>query len=244
VTAAEFAAAVRGYRFEEHSLPTEALGRASASLEEAGLLVVGEPHGVRETPSVLYALAEALDTRALALEWSHEEVNDQLQAFAAGEPFDYDEFWALPPTSDFFAGDGRVSAGHFALLERLREEGRLEEAIAFDRVDAEPAPGWEVRDRELAERLLAQWQGPPLLVLTGAFHARLDDGTMAAHLAQARPGLAPAMLDYASGSCWSRGEHDVSGPMPDAPIAFRLPTATPAIVALRTSGGPAAVSTA
>jgi hypothetical protein len=196
---------------------------------------------VRETPSVLYALAEALDTRALALEWSHEEVNDQLQAFVAGEPFDLDELWALPPTSDFFAGDGRVGAGHFALLERLREEGRLEQAIAFDRVDPVPATEWEARDRELAERLLAEWTGAPLLVLTGAFHAQLEDGTMAAHLAQAQPGLAPAMLHYASGSCWSRGEHELSDPMPDAPIAFRLPAATPAVVALRTSGGPGAV---
>ena len=233
MTAAEFAAAVREYRYEEHSLAADALGQASASLEQAGLLVVGEPHGVRETPSFLYALAETLDTRALALEWSYEEVNEQLQAFVAGEPFDYDALWALPPRSDFFAGDGRVSAGHFALLERLREGGRLEQAIAFDRIDPDPAPEWEVRDRELADRLLAEWQGPPLLVLTGAFHARLEPGTMAAHLAQARPGLAPAMLDYASGSCWSRGEHDLSGPMPEAPIAFRLPTATPAIVASR-----------
>jgi hypothetical protein len=56
---------------------------------------------------------------------------------------------------------------------------------------------------------------------------------MAAHLAEARPGLTPAMLDYARGTCWSRGEHDVSGPMPDAPIAFRLPAATPAVVALQ-----------
>jgi hypothetical protein len=231
VTAAEFAGAVREYRFEEHSFDADALAQAATTLEQTGLLVVGEPHGVRETPSVLYALAEALDTRALALEWSHEEVNEQLQAFVAGEPFDLDELWALPPTSDVFAGDGRVSAGHFALLERLREEGRLEQAIAFDRVDPVPATDWEARDRELAQRLLAEWTGPPLLVLTGAFHAQLEPGTMAAHLAQARPGLAPAMLDYASGSCWSRGEHDVSGPMPDAPIAFRLPTATPAIVA-------------
>jgi hypothetical protein len=232
VTAVEFAAAVREYRFEEHSLEADALGQAAASLEQAGLLVVGEPHGVRETPTVLYALAEALDTRALALEWSYEEVNDQLQAFVAGEPFDLDELWALPATSDFFAGDGRVSAGHFALLERLREEGRLEQAIAFDRVDPVPAPEWKVRDRELAERLLAEWTGATLLVLTGACHARLEDGTMAAHLAQAQPGLAPAMLDYASGSCWSRGEQDVRGPMPEALIAFRLPAATPAVVAL------------
>jgi hypothetical protein len=243
VTAGEFAGAVREYRFEEHSFEPAQLAKADASLEQAGLLVVGEPHGVRETPSVLYALAKALDTRALALEWSHEEMNEQLQAFVSSEPFDLEQLWTLPQTADFFAGDGRVSAGHFALLERLRQEGRLEQAIAFDRLDPAPVPEWTVRDGELAQRLLAEWKGAPLLVLTGAFHARLASGTMAAHLEQARPGLAPAMLDYASGSCWSRGEQDASGPMPPAPIAFRLPAATPAVVAMRTSSGPAGVST-
>jgi hypothetical protein len=233
VTAAEFAAAVREYRFDSQSFEPDQLAQAAVSLERAGLLVVGEPHGVRETPGVLHALAEALDTRALALEWTHEEVDDQLQAFVSGEAFDFDLLWTLPPTSDFFAGDGRVTAGHFALLERLREEGRLEQAIGFDRLDPVPTPEWQVRDRELAGRLLAEWNGTRILALTGAFHAQLEPGTMAAHLAEARPGLTPAMLDYARGTCWSRGEHDVSGPMPDAPIAFRLPAATPAVVALQ-----------
>jgi hypothetical protein len=54
---------------------------------------------------------------------------------------------------------------------------------------------------------------------------------MAAYLARELPGLQPAMLDYASGCSWSRGElHDVSGPMPDAPIHLRLKEATPAVV--------------
>ena len=87
----------------------------------------------------------------------------------------------------------------------------------------------------MAERLLAEWdRRHPLLVITGGFHAQLDatEGeTMAAHLARELPGLQPAMLDYTSGNCWSRGElHDVSGPVPDAPIILRLPAATPAVV--------------
>jgi hypothetical protein len=39
------------------------------------------------------------------------------------------------------------------------------------------------------------------------------------------------MLDYERGCCWSRGElHDVSGPMPKAPITLTVPEATPALV--------------
>ena len=106
----------------------------------------------------------------------------------------------------------------------------------YDRLDPDPPPDdWRMRGREPAQRLLAEWDGrTPLIALTGAFHAqtRTTGGTtMADHLARRRPGLRPAMLDYATGSCWSRGElHDVSGPMPDAPIVLRLPEATPAVV--------------
>ena len=54
---------------------------------------------------------------------------------------------------------------------------------------------------------------------------------MAGYLARELPGLSPAMLQYAGGRCWSRGElHDVSGPMPEAPIVIRLGEATPAVV--------------
>jgi hypothetical protein len=235
VTAAEFADAVRAYRFEQHPFDAAALSLAAQSIADAGLLVVGEPHGVCETPSVLYRLACELGTRAIAFEWSHEEVDEPLQAFVRGHPFDFEALWSLPRTAEFFCGDGRITAGHFALLERLRQEGRLEEAIAFDRLDPDPPLEWQARDRDLAERLLAEWRGQPLLVLTGAFHARLDaDGTMAAHLASSRRGVASAMLDFDRGSCWSRGTaHDVSGSMPEAPIRLRIPEATPAIVPSR-----------
>jgi len=216
-----FAAAVDAYRFEVAHLAPEALELAAASLSESGLLLVGEPHGVHETPGVLYALAVALGTRALAFEWSHEEMEAPLQAFRRDGTFALERLWALPPSAELFCGDGRITAGHFALLRRLREEGRLEQVIAFDRLDPDPVPEWQVRDRELAERLLREWDRRlPLLAVAGAFHARLDTpGTMAAELAAEAPGLRPAMLEYADGPA-----------MPPAPIVLRLPAGTPAVV--------------
>jgi hypothetical protein len=234
-----FAAAVARHPFRDFTFAPDALAGAAASAAEAGLVLVGEPHGVRETPSVLYALAAALGIRAVAFEWSHEEMEAPLQAFLRTGSFAFEELWSLPQSAEFFYGDGRITAGHFALLRRLRLEGRLDRAIAFDRLDPEPVDDWEaqarVREPELAARLLAEWdRRRPLLVLAGAFHARLEAAEvepMAARLARSLPGLRPAMLDYASGCCWSRGKlHDVSGPMPDAPIRLRPGKATPAVV--------------
>lgn len=235
----DFAAAVAAHSFPDFTFDREALACASASIAEAGLLVVGESHGVRETPSIVYALALALGTRSIAFEWSHEEMEGPVQEFMRSGAFDFDELWTLPESAEFFCGDGRIAAGHFALLQRLQGEGRLDQVIVFDRLDPTPSPDWEwqvrVREPEMAARLLAEWdRSRPLLALTGAFHAQLEAAEgdpMSAYLARSLPGLRPAMLDYASGHCWSRGElHDVSGPMPKAPINLRLDEATPAVV--------------
>lgn len=217
----EFAAAVDAYRFDSFDFDPDAIALARSSVEEAGLLVVGEPHGVYETPSALYSLAVALDLTAVAFEWSHEELDQAVQSSGFGR------LWSLPATAEFFSGDGRFTAGHFALLRRLRDEDRLEQAIVYDRLDPVPHPAdWRIRDAEMAERLLAEWQGAPLLVLTGAFHAALEDGTMASHLARERPGLRPLMLQYEN-----------QPPMPSAPITLRLQRASPAQVPTRQSGG-------
>jgi hypothetical protein len=232
----EFARAIAAHPLPDVSLEDDAVARARASVADTGLLVVGEQHGIHETPSVLYALARALGTRAIAFEWSFEEMDEPLQEFLRVGELGFDRLWALPGSAEFFCGDGRFAAGTFRLLQQLRSEGRLDQIIAYDRLDPEPSPtDWRLRDREMAERLLDEWDDTlPLLVLTGAFHARLapaEGDTMAARIARVRPGLQPAMLSYASGQCWWRGEIcDVSADMPDSSITIRLPAATPAIV--------------
>lgn len=226
-TASDFRAAVREYRFDSFVLDGDAIDAARATVAEAGLIVVGEPHGMYETPAVVYSLAVSLGTRALAFEWSHEEMDEPVQDFVRSGSFDFDRLWRLPPSAEFFRGDGRITTGHFALLQRLRAEGRLEQAIAFDRLDPVPHPeDWRIRDREMAERLLAEWQpSASLMIVTGAFHATMqpqleaEGGTMTAVLARGRSGLVPAMLQY-----------DNSDSMPSAPITFRLPEGTPPCV--------------
>jgi hypothetical protein len=235
----QFAAAVADHPFPELAFEAGTIARARRSLAASGLLIVCEPHGVRETPSVLYALASVLGTRAVGLEWSHEEMEEPVRAFLRDGSFDLERLWSLPASSEFFCGDGRIAAGHFALLQRLYSEGRLDQVVVFDRLDPEPpgdfADQVRIREPEMAGLLLSRLDRRlPLLVLTGAFHAQLrapEGEPMAAYLARELPGLEPAMLDYASGHCWSRGRlHDVSGPMPDAPIVFPAGEATPAVV--------------
>jgi hypothetical protein len=167
-----------------------------------------------------------------------------LDAFRESGAFDFGALWSLPPSAEFFYGDGRITAGHFACLERLRREGRLQQVIACDRLDPDPLPDdWQVRDREMAARLLAEWDARlPLLALVGGLHARLEaaDGvTMAMAVARECPGVQSAMIDYLHGTAWARGRaYDVAAePHTDAPIRVRLPEATEAVVPGVSRGG-------
>lgn len=230
----EFARAVETYRFASTTIDSAEVAHARTS--GARLFVLGEPHGVYETASVVYTLIAQIEARTIAYEWSHEEMDEPVQRFLQHGKFDFEQLWTLPASAEFFCGDGRITAGHFALLRRLREEDRLDQVIVFDRVD-QPTPTKDrfLRDREMAARLLREWDGHvPLLVLTGGFHAQLqatEGETMTMHLARRQPDLLTAMLNYTRGQCWSRGAlQDVSGQMPAAPITLSVPTASPAIV--------------
>lgn len=205
------------------------------ALDETGIVVIGESHGVHETLAVVLALAEAADARGIAFEWSYEELDAVLRRVVDDGLLNLDALWALPSTAEAFGGDGRIAAGHFAVLRRLSELGRLGQAIAFDRLDHEPLAAPHERDEELAERLLAEWDGRTrLLVLTGAAHATTDDlagGTMATALRRGLPRLQTAMIDYAQGAGWFRGQtYDLPVDMPEAEIRIVVPVGSPAVV--------------
>lgn len=200
------------------------------------MVLLGETHGVAETPAVAAALMQELGLRALAIEWSHEELDEVVQRFVAGEAFDLEALWRLPAEAELFCGDGRFTAGHVALLEALRSHGALAQVILFDRVDPEPPDDWRPREAELAERLLVE-RSPdePLLVISGAFHCCLDSTvgtTMAMHLARSLPGLRSLVVEPLSGEGWSReGVYGAGTPLPfDAGVPIRIPRASPAVV--------------
>ena len=111
-----FAVAVRAHELAQVDLDPDALDRLRAAVPHTGrLVVVGEPHGARETPGVLYALVTELGIRTIAFEWSHEEMDDVVRPFLESGAFDFERMWTLPASAEIFCGDGRITAGHFAL---------------------------------------------------------------------------------------------------------------------------------
>lgn len=216
---AAFEAAVDVYDLEAVRLDEARLAPLREALAASeGLLLLGESHGVEQTPAVLQALIRALGLRGLALEWSKDELGDVV---AGG----FESLWDLPSDAEVFSGDGRFTAGHVALLRSLE----LDQLVLLDRVGS----SGEERSLELGDRLLAARRpGVPLLAVLGASHAVPTGRTAASRLVPAVPGLRPVLLSWCGGRCWFHGERDLRG-LPELPDALRLPPARPATVPAR-----------
>jgi hypothetical protein len=165
----------------------EALAQARRSLEESGLLLLGEIHGIRQNPLVIRALMRALGLGRLALEWPV-ELTAPLNAFLTNGTLADRPLWWI--------GDGRISAGHLAVLAAPgRPAVTLFDAMSYVGL------GRSGRDAAMAERILAI-PGPVLVAAGNAQTSptKTELGTpMGAHLAAARTGVRAVQIRYGTG---------------------------------------------
>jgi hypothetical protein len=115
---AEFRRAVAGFPVTDLHLAVEPAARAAAqrSLDQSGLLLLGEIHGVAENPLLIRALLAEFGLRGLALEWPA-GLTPTVSRFLAGGPLE--DHWM------FWPGDGRITAGHLAVLRDRAAAGPL-----------------------------------------------------------------------------------------------------------------------
>jgi hypothetical protein len=222
--AARFTAAALTFAVEE--LPVEvdtiADARLRTKVAAGGPILVGERHGIEQNPLVAYTLMRRLGVRVLALEWSC-ELEPVVERFLAGGGLDVEAMAG--------SRDGRITAGHFAVLRALRCEGLLDRVVLFDM--ATWPRTWSERDRGMADRLLAETIGTPALVMAGSLHTRLrrhrHGEPMGAHLTRARPGTVEVRVRYPGGGplSWHR-DSCVLRPA-GAWLELTVPDARPAI---------------
>jgi erythromycin esterase-like protein len=175
------------------AMESAALTAARRSLDSSSLLLLGEVHGVRENPLLIRALMQAFGLTSLALEWP-EDLAPMIRAYlASGRLADH---WLL------WGGDGRITAGHLAVLAERAAAGPLE-LILFDGgigVDW----SWSQRDAAMTRRILAASpQGARTLVVAGNAHtptSPIELGVpMGAGLAEQRPGIREIRISYGGG---------------------------------------------
>ena len=213
-----FAEAVEQYEVREIALDSDAAAVASLRRDVAAtnIFLLGEQHGREETPCALYTLFRAIGFRALALEWEPvlaPVVTDFLASGRVDVPAD-----VFP---SFASGDGTLTAGHFALLARLRNERRLDQLILFDDTPTTFDGPWHERDARMAAYLIRERRPDlPTLVVTGGFHTVVDEQeghpTLAVHVRAALGRVPTGRLSYDSRARprFTRG--------PDATYVFEL----------------------
>lgn len=191
--------AVAGFEVTNLALVIEpsALAAARRSLDESGLLLLGEVHGVRENPLVIHAMMQAFGLTALALEWPDELAPVIAAYLAGGDLADHPALWL---------GDGRITAGHLAVLAERNAAGPLQ-VILFDGVIG-AGWSWSQRDEAMARRLLAASpSGARTLAVAGNAHTPANPTDLGvplgAWLARQRPGIREIRISYGSGRFWN-----------------------------------------
>lgn len=238
----EFIKAVNSIVIEE--IPTifneDACNSLVASLEKTKLLIVGEMHGVKENADVIYTLFKKFGFRQLALEWDS-GLKAVVEEYLETGEIDFDTIQESP--------DGRITAGHFALLKKLKDEGLLEKFICFD---GSGEADWDVRDENMAKNILGGLSDSSTLVVAGNLHAKVEPITfndepgehhpMGERVRAHIPEVPSGKIEYLSGQYHNFGTQDFfedpeqenTGPRfyltEDGVYTFVLPQASVAIV--------------
>jgi len=231
--------AVAAFGAEDLGLVIEPAARAAAqrSLDESGLLLLGETHGARENPLLIRAIMQAFGLTSLALEWDEELAPVAGSFIAGGMLADHPLLWI---------GDGRITAGHLAVLAERAAAGPLELILFDGAVWADWS--WSRRDEAMAGRILAAAAaGTRTLVVAGNAHTPTGETSlgvpMGARLARQRPGVREIRIRYGGGRYYNMRPASFRriSPRPDqvrlsgqrGALVLYLPTAREAVVPQR-----------
>ena len=232
-----FARAAARFEITELELMIEPSAGAAVrrSLDQSGLLLLGETHGVSENPLIIRALMQAFGLSGLALEW-HQDLMGVISDFVAGGVLtDHPLLWL---------GDGRITAGHLAVVRERARAGQLDLAL-FDGV-AGADWGMSQREEAMAGQILAEATAASgTLAVAGNAHTPTSPASwgipLGACLSRQRPGVLDIRIKYGRGGYYSMRPSQIYPSVSiwpsqtrlyqeDGSLILELPTATEAIV--------------
>lgn len=182
----------------------QAVQELAESIGSNKLFILGEMHGVKENADVIYTLFKKFGFRQLALEWAP-ELKEIAERYLESGELDFDAIKDSP--------DGRITAGHFALLKKLESEGMLEGLVCFD--GGSGGHGWNARDAAMAKNILNNLSDMPTLVVAGNLHAKTEPITfddepdeqhpMGENIKKEIPSVASGKIEYLTGQYHNYG---------------------------------------
>lgn len=175
-----------------------AVAALANNLKDTKLFILGEVHGVKENVDVIYTFFKKFGFRQLALEWEP-ELHDTIEKFLESGEVNFDAIQDSP--------DGRITAGHFALIKKLKSEKLLEGFICFD--GGSGGAGWNARDSSMAKNIIENISNVPILVVAGSRHTKLETYTfddepgdkhpMGENVKKEIPNVTSGNIEYQSG---------------------------------------------
>ncbi len=230
-----FASAVTEYLVEELSTSFDegAVASLADAVQTSGLFLLGERHSVAENPRVIYTVMRRLGFRALALEWEP-ALWPFVDRFLTSGALDLRGALHVPALGQLFCGDGRITAGHFAVLAQLRRERLVDRLILFDDTPRTFDGPWSVRDAAMAESLLRERDSSvPTLVVAGGLHTKLQSDRagrpIGSVLARSVSGIPEGRIDYPAPRRKSRASARFYRDQ-DGSFVFSIPRSHPAVL--------------
>jgi len=191
----------------ETNFDVQAVTRLTDSLERTNMFLLGEIHGVAENPNIIYTLFKKFGFKRLALEWDGQELQELVNEFLNTGQLDSEYIKAKD------GGDGRITAGHFTLLKKLKQENLLDDIILFDANE----DSWNTidRDKTMADNVLLNQADERTLVIAGNYHTRTESFTfdgetelhhpMGEYIKKQVQDLSSGKIIYLSGQHFNRG---------------------------------------
>lgn len=123
---------------------------------------LGEVHGVKENPSIIYTLIKKFKFRQLGVEWD-KDLARVVELFRTEGVLDYNIIMN--------SCDGRITSGYFNMLKKIKAEGLVDSIFFFDDKDS-----WVRRDEVMAQEIIGHTsEGLPTIVVAGNAHTSLQD---------------------------------------------------------------------
>lgn len=192
----------------------------TAELSGSKLFLFGETHGVKENADIIYTLFKKFGFRRLALEWD-KELHTQTEKFLQTGELDFETIKDSP--------DGRITAGHFALLKKLKDEGLFDTFVCFD--EQTRSGEWDDRDENMAKNILAKLTDDAILVVAGNLHTEVAPATfdddkvehhpMGEYIKKQIPDMPSGKIKYLTGQYHNYGMRDFK----EKPQEVKLPKA-------------------
>lgn len=215
----------------------EAVSALVDDIVSGKVFILGETHGVKENPTIVYSLLRKFKFKQLGMEWD-KGMSGVVESYRTESSLDYQ--------SIINSCDGRITAEYIGMLKKIKDENLVESVFYFDDKDS-----WDRRDEVMAQEIISHTsEGLSTIAVAGSAHTSIQDtkendgsvhSSMVKYLQDREKKFCVGEIRYMSGKYFNNTEKDFTENLGTEGVArfykdlsgiyiFELPQATIATV--------------